>query len=281
MNPYYMHSGVPQQSGPGSSAAIRSELASIQAGFDKLPLLAGNPMKVVRVNGSGTSLEVFELNLGSMAAQQANNVSIAGGIISGVSLTLSSPSTFRAHIGLVIGDTVQGYSAMLSKFAALTGPADRLIYFSASDTPALATITAYGRSLAGMADAAALLTNLSLTTVAKKDAAQTFTKPQTADAMAINSSTAWDAADKQHLTAEVSGSIFTVANPTNLRPLTYYALYVVYTTPHGLAFGNMFRGVIQAIPTAVAGAHDHFVFRANADGTQLELVATAYDVGSA
>lgn len=283
MNPYYNHTGAPQQSGPGSSAAIRSEYAAIMAGFDKLPILSGNHLRMIRVNGSGTALEAFDLNLnlGTMAGQNANNVAITGGSISGVSLTLASPSSFRTHIGIVIGETVQAYSSLLTKFAALSGPADRLVYYSANDTPALATITTYGRSLVAMADAGALLTNLSLNTVAKKDVAQTFTKPQTADVVALASSTAWDAADKQHLTAEVNGSIFTVANPTNLRPLTYYALYVVYTTSHGLAFGNMFRGVNQATPSTVAGAHDHFVFRANAAGNQLELVSQAYDIGAA
>lgn len=162
MNPYYNHSGVPQQSGPGSSAAIRTELASIMAGFDKLPVLAGNQQKLVRVNGSGTALEAYEFQMGTMATQQANNVGITGGSISGVSLTLASPSTFRTHIGLVIGETVQAYSSLLTKFAALTGPADRLLYYSGNDTPALASLTAYGRTIVASADAATARASLEL-----------------------------------------------------------------------------------------------------------------------
>lgn len=110
---------------------------------------------------------------------------------------------------------------------------------------------------------------------------QIFTKPQTADVLALVDLNAWDASDKQHLTANVNGGIFTVANPTDIRPNTYYALYVTYATAHGLAFGSAFRGVSGVTPTASAGAHDHFIFRANSAGTQLELVAAAYDVGAA
>lgn len=57
MNEYYSHAGYPATNASGSSASMRAELDSIAAGFDKLPPLAGNALKTVRVNAAGTALE--------------------------------------------------------------------------------------------------------------------------------------------------------------------------------------------------------------------------------
>ena len=57
MNEFYNHSGYPTTNSAGSSANMRAELDSVAAGFDKLPALSGNALKVVRVNASGTALE--------------------------------------------------------------------------------------------------------------------------------------------------------------------------------------------------------------------------------
>lgn len=55
-NPYYDHGSFPTQGSLGSSAAMRAELDLIEAGFAKLPILAGNGNKVVVVNSAGTAL---------------------------------------------------------------------------------------------------------------------------------------------------------------------------------------------------------------------------------
>lgn len=57
-NPYYDHGSFPQTGAAGSSAAMRAELESIEAGFNKLPILAGNGGKIVRVNAAADGLEV-------------------------------------------------------------------------------------------------------------------------------------------------------------------------------------------------------------------------------
>jgi len=56
-NPYYTHTTYPGPNAPGSSAALRAELELITAGFDKMPTLAGNAGKLVRVNDAGDGLE--------------------------------------------------------------------------------------------------------------------------------------------------------------------------------------------------------------------------------
>lgn len=54
---YYDHTTYPSNGAAGSSAAMRAELDAIEQGFDKLPALAGNGSKPVRVNALGTALE--------------------------------------------------------------------------------------------------------------------------------------------------------------------------------------------------------------------------------
>ena len=57
-NEFYNHSGYPTTGSAGASANMRAELDAVAAGFDKLPPLAGNALKTVRVNAAGTALEV-------------------------------------------------------------------------------------------------------------------------------------------------------------------------------------------------------------------------------
>lgn len=56
MSEYYDHTGFPSTRSAGLSASMRAELANIEAGFAKLPTMAGNANKIVVVAGSGTSL---------------------------------------------------------------------------------------------------------------------------------------------------------------------------------------------------------------------------------
>lgn len=69
----------------------------------------------------------------------------------------------RSTLGVVIGTNVQAYDAGLASIAGLTTAADRMIYTTAADTYAVATLTAFGRSLIDDADATAARTTLGLT----------------------------------------------------------------------------------------------------------------------
>ena len=55
-NEYFQPGSVPAPNSPGSSAVMRQEFASISAGFDKLPILAGHAGEIVTVNSTGTAL---------------------------------------------------------------------------------------------------------------------------------------------------------------------------------------------------------------------------------
>lgn len=79
---------------------------------------------------------------------------------------IASASTARTNLGLAIGTNVQAYDAGLTSIAGLTTVADRMIYTTASDTYAVATLTSFGRSLIDDTSASAARTTLGLGTVA-------------------------------------------------------------------------------------------------------------------
>lgn len=101
-----------------------------------LPSMTGNSGRFLTNNGSVASW--------SAALIPANDLS-----------DLSSASTARTNLGLAIGTNVQAFDAGLLSIAGLTTAADRMIYTTASDTYAVATLTSFGRSLIDDADATA------------------------------------------------------------------------------------------------------------------------------
>ena len=117
------------------------------------------------------------LGLGSIATQDANNVSITGGSVSGITdlaiadggTAASTASAARSNLGVAIGTDVQAYDAGLTSIAGLTTAADKIIYTTASDTYAVTDFTAFGRSLVDDADASAARTTLGLGTAATQD----------------------------------------------------------------------------------------------------------------
>ncbi|MDK1377087.1 MULTISPECIES: hypothetical protein [unclassified Sinorhizobium] len=72
-------------------------------------------------------------------------------------------TTARATLGLTIGTNVQAYDVGLASIAGLTTAADRMIYTTALDTYAVATLTTFARTLLDDADAATARATLGLT----------------------------------------------------------------------------------------------------------------------
>lgn len=75
-NDFYNSTGYPQTGAGGSSANMRSELQSIQQGFDKMPALSGNAGKLVKINAAGTLLEAS-----SVISDDGTNATVSGDLI--------------------------------------------------------------------------------------------------------------------------------------------------------------------------------------------------------
>jgi hypothetical protein len=73
---------------------------------------------------------------------------------------VASAATARTNLGVEIGADVQAHDALLDAVAGLSMVADRYVYGTGTDTVALGTVTAFGRSVLDDADAATARTTL-------------------------------------------------------------------------------------------------------------------------
>jgi phage-related tail fiber protein len=130
----------------------------------------GNQLDV----GAGTGITVGADSVGLTGQALAlHNLATNGIFVRTGSGTVAARSVAASGSGISVsnGDGVSGnptvsLSAALSSVGGLTPAADRLAYYTGASTAALATLTAFGRSLIDDADAAAGRTTLGLGTMA-------------------------------------------------------------------------------------------------------------------
>jgi hypothetical protein len=120
----------------------------------------------------GTDVQAYNASLASIAGltTSANQLlyTTASNTYATASLTAAGrallddadASAQRTTLGLAIGTHVQAYDAGLASIAGLTTAADRMLYTTALDTYAVATLTAAGRAILDDADASAQRTTL-------------------------------------------------------------------------------------------------------------------------
>lgn len=87
-NAFYNVTGTPTPRSPGSSAAMRAELALIAAGFDKLPTLSGNAGKFAKVNAAASALDVSAL-----LSESGGAITVDGALSITGNVTLGNAST--------------------------------------------------------------------------------------------------------------------------------------------------------------------------------------------
>lgn len=99
-NEFYDHTTYPATSSTLASSPMRSELDSIEAGFDKLPTMAGNGGEIVAVNAGGSALEAITTT-GTGSGVRATSPTL-------VTPALGTPS---ALVGTNITGTAAGLTA--------------------------------------------------------------------------------------------------------------------------------------------------------------------------
>lgn len=125
---------------------------------------------LLKANHTNSGAATLNLNGGgAVAIRDIDDAALASGVIVSDKFfeVVYDETTVHWHLAKFlssndIGSSVQGYDAQLAALAALVTAANKGLYFTASDTPATYDLTSYGRTLGGLADAAALRSNLSL-----------------------------------------------------------------------------------------------------------------------
>lgn len=105
-NQYYNGTGYPGYSANGDSASARSEFAAIQAAFDKLPALAGNGLRLVRINQAETAQETVPASSSSVASsvmmRDANSDTSVNNLLLGYATPLTAGGTLTAASPYII-----------------------------------------------------------------------------------------------------------------------------------------------------------------------------------
>jgi len=139
---------------------------------------------IIKVGGAGRSAATPNLNDGKIFLGDSNNRSVA------TALSSIALSSFNDDL------SYQPLDSGLTSIAGLSTSGDELLYTTASDTYATATITAAGRALLDDADAAAQRTTLGLATVASSGAYSDLSgTPSADDLLADHTATNYTAAN--------------------------------------------------------------------------------------
>lgn len=135
-NEYYDHTTYPSTGAAGSSSAMRAELNTIEAGFDKLPTMTGNGGEIVAVNSGATALEAITTT-GTGSGVRATSPTLVTPVLQNSVLTATryiAQGAFATHAGaatMLPADILDG-------LVRYTGAADSLTLPTGADLAAAA-----------------------------------------------------------------------------------------------------------------------------------------------
>jgi hypothetical protein len=244
------------------------------------------------VDDADTTAQRATLGLGSMALQASTGVAVTGGTLSNVTINgaatvisgisdlavadggtgASTAANARINLGVVIGTHVQAYSADLTAIAALTSAADKVLYATGAGTWALATQTAFARTLLDDADAATARGTLGISATNTPSSA-------TGNIAATNVQSALAELDSEK--AALAGAAFTgpvsstgkltVTSASGIEVSTTFPL--IQITPSGWAGSSAY--IESGVGAGGSGAGDLFRFSAPTGKSSVLAVGSA------
>jgi hypothetical protein len=137
----------------GSIAATDLQAAIVELDAEKQPLDA----ELTAIAGLASAANKVPYFTGSGAAALADFTAAGRALADD-----ADAAAQRATLGLVIGTDVQAQDPQLAAMAGLTPAADQIIYWTGATTAAMASLTAFGRTLIDDADAATARATLGL-----------------------------------------------------------------------------------------------------------------------
>jgi hypothetical protein len=152
-----------------SGATLRTTLGVDISGTDNsTPVTLSGSLDYLTLSGQAITLQQINLT-----TDVTDTLPVASG-----GTGSATASDARTALGLQIGVNTQAFDAGLQSISGLTTAADKMLYTTASDTYAVADLTAAGRAILDDADSTAQRTTLGLGALATQD---TITESQISD----------------------------------------------------------------------------------------------------
>lgn len=150
-NEYYNGGTFPTTGSAATSASMRSELASVTVGFDKLPVLTGNGSKFVKVNAGGTALEAVSVTVGTgdvvgPSASVASELALFDGTTGKLIKRATTTGLLKATSGVLAAAVSNtDYQAVISATGLLKGAGSGSISAATANTDYVTSTGADGQ----------------------------------------------------------------------------------------------------------------------------------------